>query len=518
VGFLSRISVRLLLFNILLVFLPAAAFLYLGVFESQLLKAQERSMVQQGRLLAAALGGQGDLEAAEAEALLRRLELRTEARLRIYDRQGALLADSATLGPKAVPADSYSYSSDPVPRTRDRVLYKIGAALYRLYQEVRDFTEPDRGRVDRSPDLPYPPEVGAALAGRYGAATRQTGRGPVSLTLSSALPVRSGEQVVGAVQVSQSTARILRELAEVRFDIFKVILASLAAAAVLSLLLSTTIARPLRRLRDEANALLDRRGRLRGTFKGSRKRDEIGDLARALERLTARLEEHQRSLEAFAADVSHEFKNPLASIRAATEMLGEVEDEQDRSRFLALVQREVSRLERLLSGVREVTEIDARLEAEGAEPVDLAALLREVIDGFGRRAGPRVEIALRTSPEPVAVQASAERLTQVFENLLDNALGFSPAGGRVTFSLERENGAVLVRVDDEGPGIPEPNLPRLFDRFFSYRPGEPGARNGHTGLGLAIVKAIVEGYGGSVTAANRLEGGARFEVRLPNQS
>ena len=515
-GLLSRISVRLLLFNVLLVFLPAAAFLYLGVFERQLLKTQERSMVQQGRLLAAALGGRGELDAAETEALLRRLELRTEARLRIYGRQGNLLADSARLGPKALPADSYS--PDPALRTRDRILYRIGAALYRLYQEVRDFAEPDRGSVDRSPDRPFPREVEDALAGRYGAATRRTGRGSVSLTLSSALPVRSSGEVVGAVQVSQSTARILRELAEVRLDIFKVILASLAAAAVLSLLLSTTIARPLRRLRDEANALLDRRGRLRGTFRGSQKRDEIGDLSRALERLTARLEEHQRSLEAFAADVSHELKNPLASIRAATEMLAEVEGEGDRARFLSLVEKEVARLERLLTGVREVTEIDARLEAEGTGPVDLAALLREVVGGFGRHAGSRVEISLLTPPGPVAVRASAERLTQVFENLLDNALGFSPAGGRIVLGLERDDGAVLVRVDDEGPGIPEPNLPRLFDRFFSYRPGEPGARNGHTGLGLAIVKAIVEGYGGSVSAANRPEGGTRFEVRLPGSS
>lgn len=196
-------------------------------------------------------------------------------------------------------------------------------------------------------------------------------------------------------------------------------------------------------------------------------------------------------------------------------MLAEVDGEEDRARFLALVEREVARMERLLSGVREVTEIDARLDAEGAGPVDLATLLQEVVDGFGRRAGSQAEIALRTPGGPVAVRASAERLTQVFENLLDNALGFSPAGGRVILTLDREDGTALIRVDDEGPGIPEPNLPRLFDRFFTWRPGEPGARNGHTGLGLAIVRAIVEGYGGTVTAANRPEGGARFEVRLP---
>ncbi|HKV11773.1 MAG TPA: ATP-binding protein, partial [Thermoanaerobaculia bacterium] len=315
--------------------------------------------------------------------------------------------------------------------------------------------------------------------------------------------------------VSQSTLRILRALGIVRLAIFKIFLGSVAVAAVLSLLLSATIARPLRRLRDEANDLLDRRGRLRGRFRGSAKADEIGDLARALERLTTRLEEHQRSLEAFAADVSHEFKNPLASIRAATEMLAEVEDPEDRRRFLSLVERETARMERLLTGVREVTHIDARLEAEEAAPVDVAGLAREVVEGVSRRADNGVEIVLRAPSQPLPVRASAERLTQVFENLLDNALGFAPEHGCVLLTLAPEDRAVLLRVEDDGPGIPETHLDRVFDRFFSYRPDEPHARNGHTGLGLSIVKAIVEGYGGTVAVGNRPEGGARFEVRLP---
>jgi len=162
--------------------------------------------------------------------------------------------------------------------------------------------------------------------------------------------------------------------------------------------------------------------------------------------------------------------------------------------------------------VREIGEIDARLETEAPEAVDLEALLREVVEGFRRRADKR-EIRL-VSPGPVRVRASAERLLQVFENLLDNALGFSPAGGTVTVTLAA-NGATRVRIEDQGPGIPESHLDRIFDRFFTYRPDEPHARDGHTGLGLAIVKAIVEGYGGTVTAGNREGGGARFEVRLP---
>jgi two-component system sensor histidine kinase ChvG len=170
-------------------------------------------------------------------------------------------------------------------------------------------------------------------------------------------------------------------------------------------------------------------------------------------------------------------------------------------------------MERLLTAVREIGEIDARLETEALEPVDLEALLREVAEGFRRRADNR-EIRLVSPGAPVLVRARSERLLQVFENLLDNALSFSPAGGTVTVTLAA-NGAAVVQIEDQGPGIPESHLGRIFDRFFTYRPDEPHARDGHTGLGLAIVKAIVEGYGGTVTAGNREGGGARFEVRLP---
>ncbi|HYN20846.1 MAG TPA: ATP-binding protein, partial [Thermoanaerobaculia bacterium] len=347
-----------------------------------------------------------------------------------------------------------------------------------------------------------------------GATTRYSAGGQRSLTLYSAIPVRSGGQIAGAVVVSQSTYRLLTALYEVRLGIFRVFLASLAAAVVLTLLVSTTIARPLLRLSEQANALLDRRGRLRGRFLGSKRTDEIGDLARALEDLSGRLATHLAFIESFASDVSHELKNPLAAIRNATELLAEVDDPVDRQRFLTIVQREVARMEGLLSGVREISEIDAQLETEKTRPVELASLLREIVEGRCLRADNPVSFRLDTA-EPLFVRASPERLTQVFENLLDNAASFSEGGAAVEVRLAQEDGYGLVTVEDSGPGIPEAHLDRIFDRFFRYRPAEPGSRNGHTGLGLAIVKAIVDGYGGSVAAHNRPRGGARFEVRLP---
>lgn len=506
----SRISIRLLLFNVLLVLVPVAGFLYLDIFEDQLLADQERAMVQQGRLLAAALGGQGEVSGPSAEALLRRLERRTESRLRVFGKDGALLADSSRLGPKRPrqTSEDSTAAQSPAGGARDNLLYRAAAGLYRFYRSFREAPGPGPSRNPVRTE-PYPSAtVREALAGRYGATLRPTG-GEIwrpSLTLYSAIPVRSGGQIVGAVLVSQSTVRILRELDEVRLDVFKVFLVSVGIAAILSLLLAGTITHPVRRLRDEANDLLDRRGRLRGRFGGSNRADEIGDLARALEGLTARIAAHQHALEAFASDVSHELKNPLAAIRSATELLAEIDDPKDRERFVFLVLQEVARMERLLSGMREIGKIDAHLETEAAAPVDLTALLAE-----HTRAG----IELRSPAQPVFVNASPERLAQVFENLLDNARSFSPPGGTVAVSLDAWDGIAKVQIEDQGPGIPETHMEKIFDRFFTYRPGEPHARDGHTGLGLAIAKAIVEGYGGTITAENRPEGGARFEVRLP---
>lgn len=521
---MRSLYVRLLLFNVLLVFLPAAGFLYLDVYERELLEAQERAMVQQGRHLAAALSDRGDLDPAKAQGLLRRLDRRTDARLRILGPGGTLLADSATFGPRRAPDPGSSASESryvsPAPEgARQRLAYRVGAWLYSTPQRVKRLLgapqpEPPESFYDHPGRPLLGTEARAALAGRYGATTRRT-PGQRSLTLYSAIPVRNEGRVVGAVLVSQSTYRLLGALYEVRLGIFRVFLASMAAAVVLTLLVSTTIARPLRRLRDEASALLDRRGRLRGRFRGSNRRDEIGDLARALEELTRRLEGHLGFIESFASDVSHELKNPLAAIRSATELLAEVEDPADRQRFLGVVQKEVARMEGLLSAVREVSEIDARLEAEGAPPVALDVLLGEVVESRCLRADNRVKVNLHRASEKIVVRASPERLTQVMENLLDNAASFSPEGETVEVRVGREGAAAVVTVDDRGPGIPEAHLERIFDRFFTWRPDDLGSRNGHTGLGLAIVKAIVDGYGGSIAARNRPEGGARFEVRLP---
>ena len=319
--------------------------------------------------------------------------------------------------------------------------------------------------------------------------------------------------------VSQSTYRLLQAIYDVRLRIFEVVLGSLLVAAVLTFVVAATIARPIRRLRRDAAELLDHRGRLTRRFQASARLDEIGDLGRALDELTRRLDEHLRFVEAFSADVSHEFKNPLASIRTIAEMLASVEDPAERERFLAMMRRDVERLERLLSGVREIATIDAQLERETTTGVDVRAILTNVADAHRLRAQGRVtiDIAPPAPPLPTApayVRAAPERLAQVFDNLVDNAIGFSPDGGTVTIAIEKIDGDCRISIRDEGPGIPPTHLTRVFERFFTYRPGTPDNRRHHTGLGLAIAKAIVESYGGTIAATSA----RRSQRRVPHRA
>lgn len=518
----SRIGLRLLAFNVLLVFLPVAGILYLDVYEAQLLEIQERGMVQQARLVAAALAGGAAIDPAAAEALLARLGQRGEARIRIYDASGTLIADSARLLTPAERVTTEAASDYTPRRVRDRVLYRVGAWLVRIrkaigsvareiLQSSRTTSGPISAGVESVQGNAQLAEVRAALDGHYGARYYPT-PGQRSVTLHSALPINGTDRVIGAALVSQSTLRILQALYDIRLRIFEIVVLSIGVAVALGLVMSATIVRPLVRLRRAAVALSDRRATPQ-SFRRVNRKDEIGDLARSLEDLTGRLDAHIRLLESFAGDVSHEFKNPLASIRIAAEAIAATEDASERSRLLGLLTSDVDRLEALVSGVRELARIDAQVAHEAMEIVDVATLLEGVTGGFAHRGLP-VHVGFSGAPPDARVRASAERLVQVFENILDNAAGFAPPGTVVEVTAGVDGECCVVAVSDRGPGIPAAHVERVFERFFSFRPGQASRRE-HMGLGLAIARAIVEGYGGTIHAANRDGGGARIEVRLP---
>ncbi len=504
----SRISLRMMLFNLLLVFLPVAGVLFLDFYEVHLERAQFQSMFREARMIVAVIQTDPRARFDKAAPVFRQL-ITGDERFRVVDTEGHVLLDTGL---------QRELNDETEVGAQQNWLYRVGKALLKKpLRWIRPVTRPltssdayERSRVLRGK------EVQDALLGLRGTEKRVSSGPPRQVMLYGAVPIFRSGNVIGAVVVSQSTDDIRQNLHEVRLAVFQIFVISIVVAIVLTLMVSTTIVQPLRQLRKEAGEILDRRGRLRGRFKGSAKHDEIGDLARALERLTRRVEEHQQLTEAFASDVSHEFKNPLASIRMATEMLAQVDSPAERARFLRIAESEIARMENLLSQVREITVIDAEIQKEERTAVDVNALMQRIVDGFRLRERDRVCFDLDLTPAALQVSAKEERLIQVFENLLDNAVSFTSAGGHIVVATSGDDKHAVVTIRDHGPGIPEENLDKIFDRFFTYRPDEQ-KNHRHTGLGLSIVKAIVEGYGGSVRAANQPDGGAEFDVRLPSE-
>lgn len=463
-----RLAARLLLFSLLLVFLPVAGLLSIDTLERRLTSRQEESVAAQARLLAASLGDSGELVEEEVRLRLRAASFPGPGapRFQVLDRHGRLLADSAAL------------------------------------------TRP------AAPDAPQPPlagpEVQLALAGVETGGRLPAQDGPS--TLYRLAPVRSGDEIVAAVISSVTTAPTREDVGALRTAIWRVFVVALVVAVLLTAYFARSLARPLHELAHEAADLLDPRGQIRTSFTATGRQDEIGDVARSLEELARRLRAHLGQAESAAADLSHEVRNPLASIRGAAELLADVDRPEDRRRFLATIEREVARLQVLLRAVRQSAALDAQLLSEERQPVDLATLIPELAQAATARSGHVVAVA-PTAARGLAVMAVRERLQQVFDNLLDNALSFSPPGAAVEVTLAQLDDSAIVSVRDRGPGVPPEHLERIFERFFSYRPDDSAST--HTGLGLAIARSIARAYGGDLRAERPVEGGAVFVIELP---
>ncbi len=393
-AFLSRISVRIFAFNFLIAFLPIAGMLSLGTYERQLLQSLEHALVQQGRVLAAALSGsRGAKLYKNAEHITEALQKRLEARIRIVDQAGNLLVDSSRL-PSPEPApDTGEAASDsswtreepvePEKSAQESWLYRLASFPVRIYRKFR----PPQASLESTDYYSgaktlLGPEVQAALEGRYGAATRVSTEGQRSVTLYSAVPIYDGDPVVGVVLVSQSTHRILWDLYTLRLDIFTLFLVSVGVAMGVSLLVSSTITVPLRKLRSEAGLILDGSGRLRGRLAPTRRRDEIGDLSRRFADLTTSLETQLSTAESFASNLSHEMKNSLASIRTATELLAEAPERED---LVGYILDDVDRMERLLADVRELSRLEAGLPADREASSRPVLITEGIVEAMRRR-------------------------------------------------------------------------------------------------------------------------------------
>jgi two-component system sensor histidine kinase ChvG len=342
--------------------------------------------------------------------------------------------------------------------------------------------------------------------------------------LSVAIPVQRYKQVLGAVMLSTGSGEIEEEVRTVRLELLRIFSVALLVTVLLSFYLAGTIVRPIRRLAGAAERTRGRRARVEipdFTHRG----DEIGDLSGSLREMTDALWQRMSAIESFAADVAHEIKNPLSSLRSAVETAVRIEDPAKQRRLMAIILDDVERLDRLITDISDASRLDAELGRLEVAPVDIAAMLDALADlheSTRTEGAPHLVLEVTDRGRPLIVPGIETRLSQVFGNLIANAVSFSPPLGEIRLTARRDGRAVLVTVEDQGPGIPDDKLTAIFDRFYTERPlGEKFGT--HSGLGLSISKQIVEAHRGMIWAENRKDTsgagvGARFCVRLPAET
>ena len=335
-------------------------------------------------------------------------------------------------------------------------------------------------------------------------------------------PVERDRRTVGIVLLTREAQEVEDSLLAIRLSIIALFGLALALTVLLSWYLSLTIARPILRLTDAASDMREGKGRT-GSVSASllRRRDEIGELANAVSDSASALWARMDAIERFAADVAHELKNPLSSIRSAIETLMRIEDPARRNQLLSIIGQDVMRLDRLISDVSDASRLDAEMSRVTAFPIDVVPIVRTLKELDDATRDPDNDPGLEVIAPPAGMQVLAVeyRLVQVLRNLIGNAQSFSPRKGRILVRVKDLGTQAEIGVEDQGPGIPEANLEHIFDRFYSERPhGEKFGQ--HSGLGLSISRQIVEALKGSIDAQNRRDDrgqvlGARFVVRLP---
>lgn len=502
------LSARILAVNVFALIMLAGAVLYLDSFRERLLEQRRAELRMQATLVATFLVDKASV-GDRLQDLATQFGATTDTRLRIYGEDGRLLADSwRGTGPTFRLRDP---ATEPwrkhVARFLDRIIEKVGRS-----PRLPRYAEPV---VDSAAAWP---EVGRAAQGAVVDVLR---RAPDRIVIiSGAAPVVSGPKPWAVVHLTDETRDITRVVRDERLTSFLIFLGVLALSLLLSSFLARTIVRPLRRLSIAAQRVRLGRAREVTVPRFAKRRDEIGQLARALSDMTHALRDRMDATEAFAADVAHELKNPLASLRSAVELLPQVKDDALRDQLLEVINDDVRRIDRLITDISDASRLDAELSRTRFERVDVGEMVGTLVRMYEATPLPRgVQLAhARSEIGSAIVMGDPSRLAQVVRNLIDNAISFSPEGGIVTIMVMQAQGRVMLRVDDEGPGVPPENREDIFKRFYSERP-EGEAFGKHSGLGLAIVKTIVEAHDGTIKVLNRERdgrvAGARFIVTLP---
>lgn len=498
-GSLTR---RILAVNIIALALVGGSIFYLDGFRTRLIEERRTQQESEIELIATVLASSPDSTHA---AIIRSLGQEAGDRIRTYDAKGDLALDSWRLGPRTFRL------VDPATETWDaRVARWMDAVVDRIVRAQIPPPYVDQGRSNGK----NWPELKAVISGDAHIASRVR-LAPDRTTMITAA-TRVGNRPIYLLSV-ENALDVTKLVREERFRLFIIVLLALLLSVGLSFFLGRTIVRPLRRLAEAA--LRVRQGRARDVVvpRLPARNDEIGQLARALSDMTGALRDRIDAVEAFAADVSHELKNPLASLSSAVESLDRVNDPDDRKQLLAIIGDDVRRLDRLITDIADISRLDAQLSRSAFMPVDLGALVQSLIDArTSRDAALEKRFRFVRPYDAVVIPGDEARLARVIDNLIDNAISFAPPITPIRLGVAARGANALMWVEDDGPGVAPEAREAIFNRFHSDRPeSDPFGR--HSGLGLAIAKTIVEGHNGTITVSDSESGsgGARFTVTLP---
>ena len=491
---------RIMAVNLFTVLLLALGIAYLDSFRNRLSKERVQRTEREAQI--AAIVAQSTPEADRARTLAA-IGQSTRSRIRLYDESGNLAFDSWQLtGPTYRLRDpAMERWTKDVARALDRGFNALVAA-----ENPDDFVEPAQDRLSAWSEL--------VEARRTNAVVSEFRQAPdLTPVVSAAAPAGAG-----AILVTANERGITRTVRNKRGQFAIAMAVSILLSVLLSLFLARTIVRPLRRLALAAHRVRLGRAREVRVPRLPSRRDEIGLLARSVSDMSHSLRQRIDNIEAFAADVTHELKNPLASLRSAIDGVETVKDEKLRQRLMAVARDDVRRLDRLISDISEAARTDAELARARFEPIDLGPLIQQLVESWETRrdkGDARIAYA-RPRKESTFVLGDGGRLARAIDNIIDNAISFSPPGGLVEIAATRVGDQVRIRIDDEGPGVPPEARQAIFNRFHSVRP-EAEDFGRHSGLGLAIARAIVEGHDGQIAVHDRDDApsGARFVICLP---
>ncbi len=500
-GWTRRVAIRhrILAVNIFALLILAGLIFYLDSFRGRLTQAQIAQAGTEATMIARAVGAAPPEGRAE---LLVRLGQDAGARVRIYRADGGRVVDSWENAPP-----TYEMR-DP---EEEPFLRQVGLVIDNIFDTIVGRSQPPPLDVTAEDRLDAWPEAATALG--EGRSVTELRRAPEGTPfVSAAARIEGSDQVVLLTVNAREIRRVVRSE---RLALALIFLVTLILSVLVSRYLARTIARPLRRLAMAAHRVRLGRSREVDVPRLPGRRDEIGLLARALHDMTHSLRGRIDATEAFAADVTHELKNPLASLRSAVDSLERSSDPATQKQLLDIVRQDVNRLDRLVVEIAETSRVDAELSRARFEPVNIGTLITDMVPSWEERSPEVVRIGFSPPREAVVAAGEASRLARMIGNLVDNAISFSPSGGNVRIRVLREEREAVVTVEDEGPGVPEELRAAIFNRFHSVRPEEEFGR--HSGLGLAIARAIAEGHGGGISVGDRPDGrpGAWFEARIP---